>query len=114
MTKQDSPTTSVPENNLASTILNEWLIHDEYCSSSLFDKPCDCIQSKVIKNIMPLIESYGNHRELEGRLSEIKLAWNSTQPDIVPSGWEPDTDEGKYIVFRIEELSKKREKHGEL
>ncbi len=40
----------------------------------------------------------------EACLQEFKTMWNKTQPDVVPEGWEPDTEEGEYIKDRIAEL----------
>ena len=40
----------------------------------------------------------------EACLQEFKTMWNKTQPDIVPEGWTPDTEEGEYIKDRIAEL----------
>lgn len=40
-------------------------------------------------------------------LSELKSIWNETQPDIVPSGWTPETLEAKVIEKRIKELQSK-------
>lgn len=41
---------------------------------------------------------------IEARIDELKKAWNATQPDIVPGGWKPETDEAIYIAKRLVEL----------
>jgi hypothetical protein len=52
---------------LRDTILNDVLIHELECSSSLYDEPCDCIQQNVADRIITTVI-----RELEGRLPEPK------------------------------------------
>ena len=42
----------------------------------------------------------------EARCDELKNIWNATQPDIVPSGWVPDTQEALMIYDRLKQLKK--------
>jgi hypothetical protein len=51
---------------LRDTILNDVLIHELECGSSLYDEPCDCIQQNVADRIITTVI-----RELEGRLPEV-------------------------------------------
>jgi hypothetical protein len=52
---------------LRDTILNDVLIHELECGSSLYDEPCDCIQQNVADRIITTVI-----RELEDRLPKKK------------------------------------------
>lgn len=54
------------KEELKKELLDDYMVHDERCSYSTSDNPCDCIQKNVADNIMSLIVKYGNSRELEG------------------------------------------------
>lgn len=106
MSRQDSPTTA--EQRLEQTILNEWLVHDEECASSLLDEPCDCIQKNVEKNIMPLIELYGNSRELEG-LKHVVTKYNYSGDEITGVKYEYDDGSEVDLDTRIKQLESQKE-----
>jgi hypothetical protein len=55
------------------------------------------VQLDVAKSVL-------HQQTIQAQIEELKLIWNKTQPDLVPEGWEPETEEGKYILKRIAEL----------
>lgn len=58
---------------LRQQILNDILIHEEECNSSLYDENCDCIQQNVANNIMALISSARAEWEREARDATHKI-----------------------------------------
>ena len=74
---------------------------------------CDCDECPGSYGYKRAVEAI-DRLVTEACLQEFKTMWNKTQPDIVPEGWTPDTEEGEYIKDRIAELkSQLNDKEGE-
>lgn len=71
MEESISMTADNTQAELREEILNEYLIHEEECSSSLYDEPCDCIQGNVATNIMQPILDWHN-KQAEAVVNDIR------------------------------------------
>jgi hypothetical protein len=53
------------DKELRERILIDFLIHEEDCKYSLYDKPCTCVQQQVADSIMHLVSESMRRREAE-------------------------------------------------
>lgn len=79
-----------PSPELGEKILNDILIHELECDSSLYGTKCDCIQRNVAKNIMIALKPAIELERLKSQKEEakfIKSRYPVTSDEITIEWW---------------------------